>query len=53
MTEDDAPSHADGGRALLQGLDLEQRQAVTSPPGPLLVIAGAGSGKRSRPTIRT
>ncbi len=34
-----------GLEGLLAGLDRDQYEAATAPPGPLLVIAGAGAGK--------
>ena len=40
-----APVPIDDVRELLQGLDRRQRQAVTHGDGPLLVVAGPGTGK--------
>ena len=40
-----APDEPDGVEQLLAGLNPEQRRAVTHGDGPLLVVAGAGTGK--------
>lgn len=42
----------DGLRALLEPLTPEQRSAVTHPEGPLLIVAGAGTGKTKVLTSR-
>ncbi len=34
-----------GLEELLTAFDRDQREAATAPPGPLLVVAGAGGGK--------
>ena len=47
-----APARPAGGDALLRGLNPEQLAAVTLPPEPALILAGAGSGKTRVLTTR-
>jgi DNA helicase-2/ATP-dependent DNA helicase PcrA len=43
--EDDSEIVNEGTETLLAGLNPEQRRAVCHGDGPLLVVAGAGTGK--------
>ena len=42
---DRAVQHAATGQGILSGLNAEQAQAAAHGDGPLLIIAGAGTGK--------
>src|SRR3954467_6078877 len=47
-----ADSSRAAARAVLDGLDEEQRAVVVAPAGPLCILAGAGTGKTRAITSR-
>ncbi len=52
LRSEEGTASVPGLERLLQALNPEQRRAVEAPPGPLLIVAGPGTGKTRTLTAR-